>query len=96
MHAASCWQGWIQSGSRYVSRIDGKHVNKIADMYAYKGDAVRVVMCTWMGDVRQATDRERTWWDMSERQRARGTQTPHADNRTASEGTGTTNGGTTV
>ena len=39
--AASCWQGWMQTERKHVSKHDGryvsKHVNKNSDMYAYKG-----------------------------------------------------------
>ena len=59
MHAALCWQGWIQTASRHVSKHDDRCVNKYGyrtvSMYAYKGSAGRVVMCTWMGGADKRT-----------------------------------------
>lgn len=37
--AALCWQDWMKYCKHGVDRIGSKHVNKNADMYAYKRGA---------------------------------------------------------
>lgn len=77
-----CKHGVDRTDSKCVSR----HGCKNADMYVYKGGAGRgVVHDVWAGVCKRPTGSGHEW-DMSERQRARGTPYRQADTRDRKRG----------